>query len=55
MPSVWVPLETWREPILLGPLEQQFLASGLRPLWQTSILKNIYIMIHNSSQTTVMK
>lgn len=28
---------------------------GLRPLWQTSISKNIYITIQYSSKTTVMK
>jgi hypothetical protein len=35
-------------------LEQLFSTCGFQPLWQTSIPKTIYIMIHNSSKTTVM-
>jgi hypothetical protein len=35
--------------------QQWFSACGLQPLCQTSIFKNIYIIIHNISKITVMK
>ena len=38
--------------LLIG---QQFSTCGLRPIWQTSISKNIYIVIHNSINITVIK
>ena len=54
--SIWRRLSTshskHRKRMRLVPSD---LACKSRPQWQTSVSKNIYMTIHNSSQITVMK